>query len=162
MRLPHSLAEAEKIVPDWVFYVLVAAFAITLFYFIGRWLNRYLVPLFLEKIVRPKATQSAPAPNISEEIEAIRAQFKKRRLFREGCHALSSEMRTHLSKKHSFDIEHLSVERMKQLIKSKTHLEFFSQLRNLQFGTNEVSEKKYDHIFNLARSASRKKLKTVK
>jgi len=131
-NLPAGLADPLHILPPWSTIALTAALILLvvaiLIWAVAFFLSRRQPEgKFISEIAEPYRDGS-----ISGKISKIRDEYTGSRDYRQGCHALSAVMKSHIEKRSGLDIEEMTPDEITVSLKGNAGL-YFEDLSELQF-----------------------------
>ncbi len=158
--LPHPTAEPLPHLPSWLPDALwLAVFAVALLLWAG-WKWRNARRKSRSQVVQPTA-EPTPAPGrpagTVERIRAIRRDGLRTGRTREGCHALSQVLRSHLEATSGRKGSSLTASGLLAVFGAGTPAECFADLESMQYGRREPPADEFARLCDRAETLSARK-----
>jgi hypothetical protein len=142
LSLPGGPAGPLHILSPWVIVLLkfllaaaVAAVVVSVFLLLARQKKR-------RRQARRPYPGRLPPLSIEQRIVILRDFFLERKDYREGCHALSAEMKTWLESITAMQVEEMTVREITRSLGEDAG-DFFRELGELQFDLRNPSKRKF-------------------
>jgi hypothetical protein len=154
--LPHAAVEPLSILPPWLVVMVLLAIPLLLLLLMALvfwWVWRRMQKLSDAELRQRGNVPKRPRPRgLGERIEAIRRHHLELHLYRDGCHALSGALKSHLERRTGVEVEELTVAELEPRLADSRQGQYFIDLRSCQYGRRQPGRRDFESLCDRARS----------